>query len=135
MRLYDIESKFTTKEFACPCEDMGCVFGTLEEHIDPDLITKLNIMRIMYGKPMVVTSGARCEAYNKQKGGVENSAHLPHILTGRCRAVDILVKTSAHRYELITYALKAGFNRIGVANQFLHLDVAWDLPQNVIFDY
>jgi hypothetical protein len=132
MRLYDIKSKFTTYEFACDC---GCDFGQDEEHIDKNLIDKLNMMRILLGRGMVVTSGARCEEHNTAIGGVANSAHLPHHDSGQCRAVDILVRSSEDRYELLTLALKVGFNRIGIAKNFLHLDVAWDLPQQVIFDY
>tara|TARA_R110000772_G_scaffold267971_1_gene393529 strand:- start:5764 stop:6147 length:384 start_codon:yes stop_codon:yes gene_type:complete len=127
-----MESKFTTAEFACPCE---CGFGEKEEHIDENLIELLNIVRLMYGQPMVVTSGARCEAYNREQGGVENSAHLPHDLTGQCRAVDILVTNSEDRFDLIEIALKVGFTRFGLAKNFLHLDVAWDLPDSVMFNY
>jgi hypothetical protein len=132
MRLYDIESKFTTGEFACDC---GCGFGEQESDIDKNLIDKLNLIRILYGKGMVITSGARCLEYNKQIGGVPDSAHLPHHYTKQCRAADILVRSSEDRYKLMTLALKVGFTRIGIAKTFLHLDVAWDLPQSIIFDY
>ena len=133
MRLYDIESKFTSGEFACPCGN--CVFGSKESDIDNRLIDKLNIMRILYDKPLIVTSGARCLAHNKEIGGAENSAHLPHTHTKQCRAVDILVSGGAHRTELMDLAKRAGFERIGIAGHFLHLDVAWDLPTPNIFIY
>ena len=132
MRLYDLDSKFTTQEFGCPCE---CGFGDKEEHIDPNLITKLNMMRILYGKPMVVTSGARCQTYNDEVGGAENSAHLPHHHTGQCRAVDILVNDSTLRFTLVSHALALGIERIGLGPNFLHFDVAWDLPKPVMFNY
>ena len=132
-RLYDMHSKFTTSEFECPCGQ--CDFGSREDDIDENLITKLNIMRILYGKPMVVTSAARCDEHNDATGGVANSAHLRHPDTGQCRAVDILVNGGGHRHELITLALAVGFKRIGIANYFVHLDVAWDLPSPVIFTY
>ncbi len=132
MRLYDIESKFTTEEFKCACQ---CGFGTSQEDIDENLIEYINIVRMLYGKPMVVTSGARCKAYNTRVGGLANSAHLPHDITGQCRAVDIHVKSGQERFELVSLALKVGFTRIGLAPDFLHLDVAWDLPDDVMFNY
>lgn len=76
---------------------------------------------------MVVTSGARCVEYNREVGGVEDSAHLPHTDSGQCRAVDILVRNSEERLELVELAYKVGFIRIGFGPNFVHLDVAWDL--------
>jgi uncharacterized protein YcbK (DUF882 family) len=132
MKLYLPDSYFTTTEFACPCD---CKFGTEEKHIDENLIELLNMMRLQHGQPMVVTSGARCKDYNAKVGGVEDSAHLPHPLTGQCRAVDIAVKNSQTRYDLIHIAVKLGITRIGLAKDFLHFDVAWDLPSYVMFNY
>ena len=132
MRLYDEQSRFTTGEFRCRCE---CGFGSHEKDIDPTLIEKLNMLRRLYGKALVVVSGARCVEYNRSVGGVENSAHLPHSQTKQCRAVDIYVVDSADRYTLVDYALRIGFNRIGLAKTFLHLDVAWDLEKHIIFNY
>lgn len=132
MKLYPLGSYFTTEEFECPCE---CGFGVQESDIDENLIEYLNIMRLLYGKPMVVTSGARCQDYNTEVGGLPNSAHLPHPLTAQCRAVDILVRSGYARSELIELAHTIGINRIGVGPDFLHFDVAWDLPNPVMFNY
>jgi len=133
MKLYPGESYFTTTEFQCPCE---CGFGSLEEDIDKRLIDKLNIIRTLYGKSMLVTSGARCEEYNRSVGGVENSAHLPHPITYRCRAVDILVRNGVHRMILVDLARAVGFDRIGIADSFIHLDVEHNLlPTPTMFIY
>ena len=132
MRLYDIESKFTISEFKCPC---GCEFGSHQEDIDKNLIDKLNMIRILYNKPMVVTSGARCEDYNASVGGKPDSAHLPDKVTGQCRAADILVRSSEDRYTLLSLALKLGITRVGFGPNFLHIDTAVDLPSPVGFMY
>lgn len=132
MRLYDIESKFTTGEFKCKCD---CGFGEFPEHIDEKLINRLNMMRMLFDEPMVVTSGARCKDYNDEIGGKPHSAHLPHVLTGQCRAVDIKVSNSVDRAILLDLAARVGFKRIGIAKDFLHFDVAWDLPSPVTFIY
>jgi hypothetical protein len=133
MKLYPGVSYFTTSEFECPCD---CGFGSLEEDISEELIGKLNIMRTLYGQSMVVTSGARCDEYNHAIGGVENSAHLPHPVSGQCRAVDILVRNGKARLDLIDLARVTGFERIGIAPNFLHLDVEDELlPVPTIFHY
>jgi len=132
MTLYDIESRFTTGEFKCKCD---CGFGSVPEHIDPNLINKLNMMRILYEEPMVVTSGARCHEYNDKIGGEPESAHLPHSITSQCRAADIYIPNSLDRSILLDLAKRVGFERIGIADIFLHLDVAWDLPTPRTFIY
>lgn len=48
-----------------------------------NLLTKLNILREKWGKPMTITSGYRPGRYNTAAGGARNSAHLT------CEAVDI----------------------------------------------
>jgi uncharacterized protein YcbK (DUF882 family) len=125
-------SYFTTDEFKCPCD---CGFGTKEHHIDKKLIEMLNLLRITYGQPLVVTSGARCEEYNRSIGGVVDSAHTPHHTLKTCRAADILVRSGLERHFLVKYALEIGFQRIGNALNFVHLDTARDLPSPTMFTY
>lgn len=132
MKLYRPDSKFTTEEFQCRC---GCGFGSQQEDISRDLIDKLDMLRMMYGKRMIVESGARCPEHNARIGGDPDSAHLPHHETHQCRAVDIRVSGGYERFELVRLALKAGFKRIGPDNGFVHLDVAWDLPSPALFVY
>ena len=132
MKLYPLGSYFTTEEFVCPCE---CGFGSQEKHIDGNLIESLNMVRMLYGKPMAVTSGARCADYNAQIGGLSNSAHLPHPLTAQCRAVDISVMSGFDRFDLVQFGLNVGITRFGLGENFLHMDVAWDLPNPVMFNY
>lgn len=132
MKLYNNNSKFTTEEFACKC---GCGLGTKEVDISEDLISKLNLLRNLYGKSMVVKSGARCQEHNKKEGGKPLSAHTPGEKLNQCRAVDIAIGTSTDRFKFIDLALKVGFKRIGIAHTFVHLDTAVDLPQAVLFLY
>ena len=47
------------------------------------LLSKINIIRYLYNKPMYVTSGYRPEAYNVKIGGSKSSAHID------CLAIDI----------------------------------------------
>ncbi len=59
---------FSLKEFECPC----CKRVKLDER----LLMKLEALRILYGKPLVITSGYRCEKHNREVGGSERSLHL-----------------------------------------------------------
>lgn len=106
---------FSDSELACKC---GC--GMLPQ---PDFMDKIERVRVKYGKPMLVTSGARCPAHNAE----ESSTGLdgPHT-TGR--ALDVAA-SGADALKLILLAVAEGITGIGVSqkgnSRFLHFD---DLP-------
>lgn len=112
---------FTPAETACKC---GCGMN-----INPKLLGIANAVRQEIGLPMGVTSGARCQTYNKKVGGKANSAHT------RGLALDISVQSGSYRMALIKALLKNGVRRIGIAKTFVHFDIDDSLPQDVIFDY
>lgn len=114
-------SYFTKEEFRCPHCDVVIVSAFL--------IHKLNRVREALGLPMIVTSGYRCEHWNRQVGGKTNSAHR------RGTAADIRCDTSSMRFSLIRLALEVGFTRIGVGKDFVHLDVDETLLPKVIWVY
>lgn len=47
------------------------------------LLIKINIIRHLWGKPMIVNSGYRTPAHNKKVKGAANSLHM------QCAAIDI----------------------------------------------
>lgn len=47
-----------------------------------DLLPRINLIRFLYGKPLVVSSGYRPESVNKAIGGAKKSNHMV------CKAVD-----------------------------------------------
>jgi len=102
-------SFFKPEEFACPC----CG----ENNINPLLVEKLNAARCRFGKPIVITSGFRCKAHNETVGGSPTSSHLKGL------AVDIACDNSLDRFELLSALLGVGFQRIGVAKTFIHVDL------------
>lgn len=102
-------TNFTADEFKC--KHCG------EIKIDGRLLLILQEIRNRYGKPMIITSGYRCPTYNAAIGGVPGSAHTYGY------AADILVKTSQDRYELLRSIIEVDVPRIGIASNFIHIDI------------
>lgn len=74
---------------------------------------------------MTITSGVRCESFNKSIKGSLVSSHMPD--SDRIGlAVDIAFTNTIDRHELVEVAQKF-FKRIGIAGEhsgnFIHLDV------------
>lgn len=119
-------SHFAPREFACKCGSPKC---SAPKTIVAELLEMLEILRARLGRPMVITSGARCPAWNEASGGRPGSAHL----TGE--AVDIQAATDAERGSLIEEAFRIGFRRVGVARSFVHLDVSKTLAKPRVWLY
>lgn len=77
-------------------------------------MSMLNMARDLSSVPFIITSGSRCETYNKEVGGVEDSEHL----TGQ--ASDIYVPDSVYRFIILRSLLVAGCRRIGIGKDFIH---------------
>lgn len=105
-----------------------CPHGTWES-VNDNFIQALERLERDSGLELEFSSGYRCKACNAAAGGVKNSAHL------RGKAVDILVSNSEERWLLLSVAVKMGFRRIGVGRGFMHLDVDYDLPSDVLWLY
>lgn len=119
----DLSAHFSRSEFRCKC---GC--GA--DHIDLELVGRLQRLRSMIRQPIVVNSGVRCFAYNASVGGKPDSAHI------KGEAADIQCKDSGTRFRMkrVIYAWSL-FNRVGHGKDFLHLDVSKTLPQEVEWNY
>lgn len=98
-------------------------------NMDPNFLKLLDLARGIAQTEFRVTSGYRTESHNKNVGGVPNSSHL------RGFAADIAAVDSLSRYKIVSAALQAGINRIGIANTFIHLDADPDKSPNVIWTY
>lgn len=112
---------FTKHEFACPC----CG----EVMIDPEMVSRLDTARGLADIPFVITSGFRCKEHNESVGGSPTSSHLNGT------AVDLACTTGKDRYTIINSLLSAGFNRIGVADTFIHVDYDQNKTPEVIWTY
>lgn len=80
----------------------------------------LDELRERLGKPMSITSGFRCENHPEEKNKPTPGAH------GQGRAADIACPDGAYKYELKRLAYELGFQGIGDAKTFTHLDVGHD---------
>ena len=114
---------FTYEEFDSPD-----IQGSSQMMSD-DFIQMLDEVRKDYGRPIRISSGYRTESWNEKVGGVKDSSHLKGL------ACDLQVKSSRERFELLSLLIKHGFNRIGVANTFIHVDIDEDKAQNVTWVY
>ena len=97
--------------------------------MDKKILSMLDEVREMYGKPISINSGYRTIRHNAKVGGKSQSSHLKGL------AVDIACSTSRDRYNLLEALKSVGFNRIGIAKSFIHVDLDFDKTQNVIWTY
>lgn len=90
-----------------------------------EFMDRLDALRGLYGRPLIVSSGYRCPDHNARVSSTGRTG--PHT-TGR--AADLAV-THRDAYELLALALApgAGFTGVGInqkgTGRFIHLD---DLP-------
>ena len=113
---------FQDKEFSCNC---GCGLGV--DDMDAKFCSRLDLARSISKTSYVLNSSIRCENHNYNAGGLEDSAHL----TGH--AGDIQAATSRIRFKIIYGLIKAGFTRIGIYKNFIHVDNDDAKPENVLW--
>jgi uncharacterized protein YcbK (DUF882 family) len=97
--------------------------------VDGLLVAMLDHTRQMLGLPMTINSGYRCANHNGTVGGSSTSSHLLGL------AVDIGCENSDYRFKLIKALQAAGFQRIGVAATFVHVDIDTDKSRPVMWTY
>ena len=112
--------------FKCSCGECPAEFHVLPTE---RLLHTLDTLREAYGKPITVTSGVRCPAYNAKVGGVVDSEHTLGD------AADLSAPESLTRYYLVQAAFKVGISRLGIGSNFVHVGVGTLVPQNVIWLY
>jgi uncharacterized protein YcbK (DUF882 family) len=111
---------FSEAEFRCKHT------GKCEMH--PDFMQRLQWLRDVYGKPMVVTSGYRAPSHPDEVCKAKPGEHTFG------RAADIAVQ-GQDALRLIRFALDVGFTRIGVqqkgSGRFIHLGDSPDFPPGI----
>jgi hypothetical protein len=87
--------------------------------ITPALLNGLEAVRALYGKQMLITSGYRTPAHNKQVGGVVDSTHI------RGLAADIAASNCTQWNALADAAKAAGAWVEGYCNSPTHVHMDW----------
>ena len=107
----DLTKDFSKVEFKCGNKNKPCCGLFIE---NKELIKKLQKLRNAVGVPITINSGTRCKTRNDSlKDSSPTSSHL----TGK--AADI---TCRDMFLLRRYAYQI-FDRIGIAKDFIHVDV------------
>ena len=100
-------------------DEMRCQCGCGKYGMDKDFMTKLNYLREVYGKPLIVSSGYRCPDHPIEARKQSPGAHA----TGK--AADLAV-SGADAHKLLYLALEFGFSGVGVqqkgSGRFIHVD-------------
>jgi len=97
--------------------------------MDKTLLEMLDEVRDKFDKPIHITSGFRTPAHNEAVGGVETSSHLKGL------AVDIACTNGTDRFDLLNCILDVGFSRVGIAKNFIHIDIDFEKAQGVTWIY
>ncbi len=97
-------------------KEFQCKDGSFQVVLKSDLLHKLQQLRDLSIKPVIITSGYRNAAYNKKVGGSPTSHHL------RGEAADIQISGLSPQ-QVAHLAEQVGFNGIGVYDTFTHVDV------------
>lgn len=110
-----LSANFRSVEF--DCHGVGCCKETL---VDMQLVEYLQKIRDHFGKPIIISSGYRCERHNRSVGGATASKHKAGM------AADIMV-TDVKPAEVAKYAESIGILGIGLYETnkdgfFVHID-------------
>lgn len=103
-------------------------FKEVEYKMDVDFLIKLDKAREFAKVPFVINSAYRSPEHPES---IKNptSSHIKGL------AVDIKATDSRTRYKVLNALMHVGFNRIGIADTFIHVDDDKDKSQQVIWTY
>lgn len=105
----------TSDELKCSCNNFRCKHTA----ISTVLIEKFKILRLLVGKPIIITSAYRCDTHNISVGGSDLSQHKMGF------ALDMLPPKGLSLDEFQKLAKLSGFTYTIVYHDkgFLHADV------------
>lgn len=92
-------------------------------------LKKLDQTRDYAGIPFRLTCSFRSKAWDLWKGRSGKSAHTKGY------AFDIEAKTDSRRFKIVKAAILCGWNRIGIAKTYVHLDDDPSLSHQVLWLY
>ncbi len=107
----------------------GCVPPCRKKDMGVHFMQQLDQAREFAGVPFVLNSAYRNIEHELLQGRDGTSSHVKGI------AVDIRARSSRERYHILRGLLEAGFERIGIANTFIHADLDDEKAGQVIWTY
>jgi|TARA_R110000737_G_scaffold65044_1_gene92855 uncharacterized protein YcbK (DUF882 family) len=107
---------------------MSKYFKNNEDNMDVNFLAKLDEAREYAGIPFIINSAYRSPSHPESIKNL-TSSHIKGL------AVDIKAKDSITRFKIVEALIAVGFNRIGIAGTFIHVDLDFDKSQNVIWTY
>ena len=110
-----------SQRFACPC--------CKKNLFDPRLERLVEEIEKAVDWKIPINSGYRCEKHNRAIGGSVSSSHLKGL------AVDLGVNWSRIRFFVLKKAIELGISRIGVARNFIHIDIDDEKDPDVVWTY
>ena len=117
----DLTANFDLEEYACKC---GCGVADIKQ----ELAVKVQQVRDLVGRSIAINSGVRCARHNGNIGVSETSSHIGGW------AADLGYKGSGERYQLLNAAFQI-FDRVGIAKNFIHVDVDANKTAGVVWIY
>ncbi len=110
---------FKLSEF--DCQETG------ENKMNSEFLIKLDLLRKACGFPLVVTSGYRSPSHSIEAKKFKPGTHAEGI------AADLKAVDGWHKRRIVEEAIALGFNGIGIAKSFVHVDDRKTAP--VIWQY
>jgi len=121
----NLSSNFKVREFICPC--------CYKEGVTDELVYLLQLAHdhLPKNSVIIITSSFRCAKHNSDPkvGGSSTSSHLKGL------AADVKCSGSPYRFYLLKALIEVGFSRIGIGEDFIHVDLDRTKDQNVIWNY
>lgn len=127
---------FTPQEFRCGCNGRFCC--GYPTRMKAKELKNIQSIRTHFGKPMIITSGLRCDRYNAEVGGIQDSRHktgyaadfvikgLTDTLAGRKKVIKYAKKLANHHYSYCngyySYTNKAGTISSPAMGNAVHTD-------------
>lgn len=107
---------------------MSKYFKEIEENMNVDFLALLDEARELAGIPFNINSAYRSPEHPLS---IKNpsSSHIKGL------AVDISINSSRERFIVLNALISVGFNRIGIAETFIHVDNDKDKSNNVVWTY